>query len=744
MEKNQDAKEYKKVLEKIVQLTANLNKLIEENKKLAERLIIAKAESEEIATKYEKKCEEMQQLSLNLSTYFNEDQIKALKVTNSKGSRWDAETCEIAISLRYRIGLTNYEEVRKLVPLPSSTTLFRHIRPLEYSPGIHDAVIDYMKIIYCHFPAIERRGILLVDRMSLVPGENLDKFGERQGYDTLKGDKNILASEGLAILFCGTVRRYKFVISHHYTEKSVNGEQLKNVLIDCIKKLWNVGVIVDGICSDMGPENTSMFKAFGVQFIIKNDSVSIPHPCDASQKLFLFADTSHLKKNVSNNFKNQKKIKIPHEFVVKKNLSSEVASFSDILKIYNMQKKFTYLPARKLTKEIVAPSNYQKMRVKTHTRLFSSDVSTSLEFILDNDAEDVEKFLTMGIGEFVDDLKLNPTAFFLKMMDKWSHFMQNRSKPITLTDDKQVKEVQIMLSEFYRFFKDIRFESGNLPCLTGARLSTKAISELINYYKEIGIEKFTPGWFTSDAIENLFSCIRRVRPLPSCKDFSQQIRTEIIKRVTEITLHTSYDQDDSFEFNQLSFLEYLKTVKNDSKSTEQISDEILEKIEELNESIINKTLNVDDPSCFHNNLEINTFYYVCGFLVKKTLKKSTCESCENIMVDANPIPHQFNKLVRLRKQEHNYNYTEPSDMIFQFLLKLENTFLQIYQNLDCSNDSFKKIFIDTAMNVISLPGEHCENVTKLLVENFVNLRIYMTCEKRDRARRSKHSSHTMR
>lgn len=268
---------------------------------------------------------------------------------------------------------------------------------------------------------------------------------------------------------------------------------------------------------------------------------------------------------------------------------------------------------------------------------------------------------------------------------------------------------------------------------------------MIIFYKKIGIKKFTPGWFTSDAIENLFSCVRRVRSLPSCKEFSQQIRTEVVKRFTEITLKSSYDQDESFEYSQLSFLEYLKSIENDPQPQEEVSKEVLDKLEKLNEDIIQQDFNIDNMSAFYNDLEINTFFYVCGYLLKKLFKKVTCEKCAEIMIDKDPVPHRFNKLVRLRSKEINYQFFEPSANVFQFLVKLENLFLELCNlELDCTNVNFKTIFVNLAMNAISLSNEHCEFITEMLVENFIGLRVYMTRVQRDKARRSKHSSNSMR
>lgn len=689
--------------------------------------------------------DENEKITANLRHFFNEDQVKAFKYTNARSIRWSSETCEKSISLRYRIGSTNYENVRKFLPLPSISTLLRRLENFEIKTGINDVVIDYMKIIFSNLPENERRGVLVVDRMSIIPGEDQDKFGEKIGYDTLKNDKNIMASEGLAILFCGTVKRIKLVVAHHYTEKAVDGSTLKNVMIECINKLWVAGIFIDAIISDMGPENTSMFKSFGVQFIIKNDCPSISHPCDNSRELWLMADTSHLKKNVSNNFRNQKKVKIPSEIVNIKNLSSNVALFSDVMKIHNIQKDMMYQSARKLTKEVVAPDQYQKMRVKNSTRLFHSDVFSSIEFLFDNDEGDVEKFLDQSIDEFCDDLKLNATAFFLKTMDKWGNFMKNRSKPIMLQDKKQVENALEFLKELHRFFTNIRFDSGNLPCLTGAKLVTKAISDLIIFYQKCGLQKFYPGWFTSDAVENLFSCVRRIRPLPSCKEFSQQIRCETVKRFSEITAKSSYDHDDSFEFGDLSFLDFLKTAKSDLQSDDQISDEVLQKLEDLNKNIISNGVDIENITVFQNELEINSFFYVCGFLINKVIKKTSCKECHQMLVEMDSIPTQFNKLLRIRKSEVPYELTEPSDAAFRYLIKLENLFIEFeHLELDCSMNNFKIKFNEMAMNALSLDGEHCENVTKMLVNFFVGLRIYMTLKKRDKLKRAKHSSSSMR
>lgn len=689
--------------------------------------------------------EESQRTSANLRNFFNEDQVQAFKYANAKSIRWKPETCEKAISLRYRIGATNYENVRLMLPLPSISTLLRRLEAFEIKTGINEVVIDYMKILFSNLPANERRGVLVVDRMSVIPGEDQDKHGERVGHDTLKKSKKILATEGLAILFCGTVKRIKLVVAHHYTEKSVDGNMLRDVMIECINKLLSAGIWIDAVISDMGPENTSMYKAFGMQFIIKNENPSIPHPSDKEQKLWLVADTSHLKKNLSNNFRNQKRVKIPPEIVDAKNLSSNVALFGDVLKIYTSQKDLMYKSAQKLTKEVIAPDQYQKMRVKNSTQLFHSDVYTSIQFLFDNDEGDVEKFLDESIDEFVDDLKLNATAFFLKMCDKWGNFMKNRSKPIMLQDQKQVEDALEFLEELYRFFKGIRFDTGNLPCLTGARLASRAIAELIVFYQKCGLEKFLPGWFTSDAVENLFSCIRKIRPLPSCKEFSQQIRSEAVKRFTEITAKSSYEHDDSFEFGELSFLDFLKTVKNETPSGDQFDDAVLKKLEEINNNILSNIIDLESTSIFHNELELNSFFFVCGFLVNKTLKKTSCEKCHQLLIESVSIPTPSNKLFRIKKLEVAYKLTEPSEAVFRFLVKLENLFIEFETSeIDCSVNNFKIKFLEIAMSALSLDGEHCENITEMLVKNFVGLRIYMTLEKRNKSKRATKSSKTMR
>jgi hypothetical protein len=686
--------------------------------------------------------EKIKMMEENLKKYFNDDQIEAIQFNNLKSARWQPKTIEKSLSLRYRVGGSNYDDLRKFLPLPSQRSLLRRLQDFTFSTGVNQTVIDYLGNIYSDLPIIKRRGVLIVDRMSIVPGEDEDKKGNRIGFDTLANDRNILASEGLIAMFCGTVRRFKQVIGHHYTEKSVKGENFKEFLLDGLKRLWDVGIWIDAIIGDQGPENTALFKAFGVNFTISNKSPSIAHPLDPTKRLWLIADSSHIKKNIGSHIRRSNSVNIGSSFVLKYSLSSDKAHFADILKVYRSQKSMIYQPARNLTAEVIQPDHYQKMKVRNATRLFHCDVSSSIDFLFSSDAEDVEKFLEMQEDEFLDDLSYNATAFLCRFMDRWSKITNNRHKPINLKEEEQIQKIQHDLNESHDFFDSLKFDNRQKPCVTAARLLSKGLSEMMEYYRDIGLEWFVPGWYTTDSVENVIGLVRRVRPKPTCKELTQQLRSEICKRFTECTKNSSYDYDDSFSYSETSFIEFLKQHKNENP--EEIDESILHSLEILDENLFENESDLLDTSCFQNTLEINTFMYVAGFLVKKTIKKASCDECRKILVEDSPVPTACNKLLRLRQQEIPEQLVFPSEAAFNYLVKLENLFQSLSNFVINYDDSELKIYFkNLAFNAISFPEVHCEKVLKMLILNFVNLRVFMTRKKRDITKKTQKSSRSM-
>lgn len=692
---------------------------------------------------------EINTLKMNLSKYFNNDQIDSLKRIGNNYKKWSIETCEKAIDLRYKIGLSGYEIIRKFVPIPSMTTLFRRLENFDFITGVCNVAIEYLKYVCAENP-IFSRGCLVLDRMSLVPGEDFDKNGNKLGFDTLKNNKNILASDGLAVLFCGTIRRFKQIVGHHYTEKSVNGEDLKTFILEIIHAMWTQSKIwVDAIICDLGPENTSMLKAFGLSISMTNVDISIVHPCDSGKRLFFIADAVHDFKNISCQFRSKEKIEIPQKFVEAYNLSSNCAKFLEVRKLFNAQKKMTYQPAQKLTETVLHPDQWEKMRVKNHTKLFDSDVVAALSYIFEQDSDDVEIFL-MNDMEYMSDMKVNPTAWIMNKIREWINIMKSRSTTrFPLQDENKYEEFINSLKEFVDIFEKIKIGDKKLPSLSGAAKATRALIELSSIYKADGISHIVPGWFTQDSIENLFSIIRSVRALPSCKQFSQQLKSQIVSRYTNHSVKgSSYDFEDDFEENtELSFLNFIKDINHPGTDhlQDSLSIDMQQEILSLKEdNSFNVEIDIENFELFENELEQCTFFYVVGYLIKRCLKKVSCADCHFMLTDNAGIPTKLNRLWRLKKQFGDFTPIEPSGTAFHFHLKLEKVFKAFFGlDLNIENEKFREEFHAFVSTAIVFDFEHCKCTTDMLIKNFISFRLYITREKRNIHKRNKFSSKSM-
>lgn len=687
-------------------------------------------------------------LLLGLKKFFNEDQLKAFSLQSTRGMQWSDETCEKSISLRYQLGITGYEKARLFAPLPGRRTISRRLEDFHLSTGTHEKVIQFLKHIYADENPNFRRNALLIDRMSLIPGQDIEsKSRELIGFDTLSGDKTVMATDGLAVLFAGTIRRFKQIVCHEYTGKSVDGANLKGKVIDIMEKLWNdAGIFTDVLVHDLGPENVSMLKSFGISVSSKNIQCSVKHPLNENFKLWFCPDAIHDFKNIACNFRKQKKALIPNVFVEKFNLSSKFALMSDVEKLFRTQQHMNFQPAQKLTKDVMYPTHFEKMRVPIHTRLFSNDVISSMSFLLEKSPIDIESDISNSQCDDDYESTKNPTVWFFKSINKWLNIMKSRKKGIPLKNEEKMKEIISYLNEMILLFDNIKIGDRKLPCLVGASMATRTVIEMSMHYKSMNAEFFYPGFITQDALENVFSVIRSVRKMPSPLQFTQQIRAQIISTFTSDKVRgSSYEFNDEFENGNISFLSFIRDNHTSSIQENQEQADIFDELDLLDKEFDFGFVDLDNIDHLYNEAEINTFYYVVGFLLQKLFKKNfECHTCKNELVNQSNIATRFNRLTQLRKSLNNYDFLEPSDECFKFHLKMENVFQKIYPHFnDVSNTQFKKNFTEFILMNIEFWNEHCYLTTEAIVRVFIDFRVYIQRFKRDIHTRNAHSSKSM-
>lgn len=262
-----------------------------------------------------------------------------------KVKKWSKETIQKSI-VAYQMGgakLLNFSR-RYLVPLCAPSTLFEIVKDLTFKPGVIQFNLKVLKELVRDFLPHQRHGDLKIDEKSIIEGQSRDySSDEFVGKITLPAS-NELASNALVIQLTLMDLRLKMVVGYHFTGKSTSAEAMKNFLFELIREVENTcDLKIHMIGCDMGPSNISFINSIGLNVQKGARQNSTIHPNDASRTLKINLDPVHNLKNLANGLRNHDVI-IPSTYVEKYNLSSQVARFKDIEKLFNQQKKWFLSP----------------------------------------------------------------------------------------------------------------------------------------------------------------------------------------------------------------------------------------------------------------------------------------------------------------------------------------------------------------------------------------------------------------
>lgn len=112
--------------------------------------------------------------------------------------------------------------------------------------------------------------------------------------------------------------------------------ELKKVVFEIIVECEKVGLVIDGIVSDMGACNKGLWRQCGVSATKHSDAiVSCRHPCaleEENRDLLFFADAPHVLKNVRGHLIREQVIYLPSDIVEKHGLpTNEVCILNNII-----------------------------------------------------------------------------------------------------------------------------------------------------------------------------------------------------------------------------------------------------------------------------------------------------------------------------------------------------------------------------------------------------------------------------
>lgn len=521
-----------------------------------------------------------------------------------------------------------------------------------------------------------------------------------------EGEK-VQATHGLVFMLGGILCRWKQVVGYELTPAGYDGAHLKPLIENIIKAAENIGLRVHSVITDMGGINQAMWRSFsniGVHrySVIHN---SIPHPVDCNRKLFFFADGPHLLKNLRAAIINNKLIALPQTFTKTRQLSSHIVTVSHLEELVKEQENLDLKLAPKLNKDSITVTRFNKMRVNKATHIFSNDVSGALHLL----------------SEEQNNTEYSTTATFIDIVSKWFNLITSRHAVLALgnksTDGKNTETYKTTVEFFescIELFRDMRVGNKGVfkPVQTGLMITTKSFIELADFLiKERGFLYVLGARFSNDFVENLFSNVRKKFPIPNALQFQYSLKHITFSQYLQALPNTNYAVDSGDLL--ADFLQRPKKVF--SKQTEEMC----------------VAPNVESKIIQLNNLELNSLYYVCGYIISSICKnQKICDRCIASAGSKTYDPKiQFSRLVSLKCYRAKTLFFV-NNTTFNYFLDMNNvitSYLPHVKQIQYSNFNIVTFFLDKMKHIQCMSLETCHNLQYKIKIRFIKFKLRKSC-----------------
>jgi len=257
-----------------------------------------------------------------------------------------------------------------LFSLPSYSTLQRYIGPSNLKEGFTQLIKRRLEEEIKQLKPAEKFCTIMFDEMSIKPQVKFVRqvgrvIGKATLWNRKKHECAPLANRLLCFVVTGLSTHYRIPVSYFLT-RDLDGAQQLEVLKDTISKLEEIGFkVVRAVCDCISFNVKTFLELCGNEI-----QPFIPHPCDPSRLLYISFDPCHVIKNLRNQFMDKKRAWI--------NCGKRINS-DPIRILYAMQKNNMVKLVRYLSRKMVYPTPFEKMNVSRAVRLFSSEMSASLE-----------------------------------------------------------------------------------------------------------------------------------------------------------------------------------------------------------------------------------------------------------------------------------------------------------------------------------------------------------------------------
>jgi len=623
---------------------------------------------------------------------FSEEQIKALQ--SDTKIRWNNDAISRALRLRFALGFHgyNYLRVNCKYPLPHYSTIMRRIRNIKINFGIFNDLLDPLKCKISGLHSSAKDCILSIDELKISGKLNYDKCEKRMyGKITLPSNGSGEGNHVTVVLARGLSATWKQAVAAEVTGSRTEGCDMRAFILNVIENLNNIGLNVKGIVSDMGSNNRSMWTCLRVEVSKNNRVTSFSLN---GQVIHVFADACHLAKNLKQAIQTHC-ISLPENVKKCQQLPTNIVNGNYITVLW--KKEIESLTGLRLLQHLnyidIFPNNFSKMNVGSAIRYFDVRTAAGLETAVRL------KYLP---------LEALSTAWFIRLIYEWIKMCTSRVRKTSITKRNKIKKIQF-LNDFIDIVQNMQIGKGGWkPLNTGLILTSISIINVTEYVFQQKYDFFLTSRVTQDALENLFSQIRRrAGAMPDALEVRRALKNIVLSQYIGNIDNSSYINDTDYILLDNLIKGYTGSIDNVS----QISNTSIESVNLLN-------------SNQYTNLDVATLYYIAGSTVNAILKFNLCDICKQFLTcqDTTEIPDEL----RCFSDYSNMGGLKFVGItMYNFIIYCEKMFMaQKKSILESNKIDFKIVLESLKASGVLKTFPTCCNIIDKLIRHFFNVRCY--------------------
>lgn len=646
-----------------------------------------------------------------LKEFLTEQQLKML-TKKTQIQHWDNETIMKSLKIRFAVGVHGFQFLREMkFPLPCYSTITRRLQGLTLEFGIFKEMLEPLSFKVQQLEREDRFCVISFDEMEISNEESFDKNrGQRYGNITI-GKVNKLGNKLLLVLLRSVKNNWKQVIGAHITDGTLDPELFKQFIYNCIEFSKQVGLKVVSLSSDMGNENRSLWKVLGIQ--IKKTGLRQNYFTYNGDNIFIMPDVCHLIKNLKNLALNSS-IKLPNEYCEEKCLPTEYVCGKYVIDLWNIEQQKDSKRDEELRllyhlkREIIYPNNFQKMNVGAAVRFFSLKTAAALE--------------TAVNCEMLPKDALT-TAHFIRLIDEWFSLTSSKLRKTSITNRNKEKKYDF-LQKLIGLVEQTEFGlCGWKPLNVGIIMSSISIIEISELLFSNNFDFILCHRFTQDAVENIFSQIRRkAGQTPNAIQSLRALKMILMSQyISDVKRSNYFNDTDTFLLN------YFKEVPENYYTTRSSSINVLQPSNNVKTVELDYVENISEVLQLFPKYDINIIFYLAGSATNSILKLSCKECCDYMCKNTENEENLPERYKFYSKSLNKGGLKEPCVNTILLIFNCELVYRK-YKSHFLHNSS--QDIVNEISNNIKINYPPCEkncDVKQKLIKHFFTVRSYATC-----------------